>query len=825
MSKSILAVEEHWSFKPLIRPPVPEVRSGGALVRNAIDAFVISRQRDFQLGPSPEADRRTLIRRVYFDLAGLPPTPEEVESFLKDTRPDAYERVVDHLLDSPQLGERWARHWLDVVRFSETHGFEMNNPRPNAWPYRDYVIRAFNEDKPYDRFILEQIAGDQLGVDEATGFLVAGAWDQVKSPDEVLTKNQRADELHDIVSTTASAFLGLTVGCARCHDHKFDPISQKDYYAMKAIFAGVQHGERERHDSAAAEREKQAESMEMDLHRVIEQLIAFEALAQSGPVIDTNHLRAAVHPRMNVERFPPIAATRLRFTISATADGSEPCLDELEVFTAAGTSLSRTNIALASFGTRASASGTYAGSEKHRLEHINDGRYGNSRSWISNERGRGWVELQFPRAVTIDRILWARDREEQFKDRLAVDYKIEVLGEGGDWNLVSSSADRRPYKTGETFAADYETNRLSPEFDRFRVLLEKCDQLNASLKKLRTRAMVYAGRFEEPEPTHRLNRGDPMQPREIVEPGVLSAFVGGAAGGAGICSGFRREGERRLAFARWIASTKNPLTARVIVNRLWQYHFAAGLVSTPSDFGRNGAKPSHPELLDWLASELMSPRLSASAPWSLKHIHRLIATSATYRQSSERRPEGMAADADARLLWCYPSHRLDAEVLRDSILSVAGKLDLRSGGPGWSPFEPNENYVRVYVPKTEFGPGDFRRMVYATAVRQRPEGVFGVFDCPDGGQIAPKRTRSTTPLQALNLLNSGFMMQASEFFAQRLEREVARPELRIKRAYKLAFNREPSEDELDRSVTFINNADLRLFCRALFNANEFAYVF
>jgi hypothetical protein len=879
----------HWSFLPLRRPPVPEFCGTNAAACNPIDGFIFGSLAENQLSHVPEADRRTLARRLYFDLVGMPPTPEDILTFLHDRRPDAYERLVDRLLASPRFGERWARHWLDVVRFAETHGFEMNQPRPNAWPYRDYVIAAFNEDKPYNQFVLEQIAGDVLGADQATGFLVAGTWDQVKSPDEVLTKNQRADELHDIVSTTGSAFLGLTIGCARCHDHKFDPIPQHDYYAIKAVFEGVYHGERERYVPDSAARLRAAEAAQAQLAELEAQLTEFEPLAQSSLSIDTTRLRAPVHPRLNVDRFAPVAAKRLRFTIQATTD-AEPCLDELEVYTALPETVaasraarlqdlareqftrgSTQNVALASLGSRPSASGTYSSSQFHKLEHLNDGRFGNGRSWISNEKGKGWVELEFPETVTVHRVVWGRDREEKFKDRLATDYRIEVATGAGEFKLVASSADRRPFTAGAAFTPDFATNGLSEQaLARLVSLVHRQKTLEDKLKELRSKPMVYAGEFKKPEPTRRFNRGDPMQPREEIMPGMLTRITLQPGRNA---DGRRRrdesrfvsshdlnnsaattEQERRVALAQWIASPDNPLTARVIVNRLWQYHFSEGLVNTASDFGRNGAKPTHPALLDWLATELISHG------WSLKHIHRLIVTSATYRQSSNqelvgtRSPASVAAllrrtgvpeplrrtgtashsfserpvriDAANRLLWHFPVRRLEAESLRDSILADAGRLDLRMGGPGWSSFEPNDNYVRVYTPKREFGPEDFRRMIYATSVRQRPDGVFGAFDCPDGAQIAPKRTHSTTPLQALNLLNSGFIMQAAAFFADRLEREAGTStEAQVKRAFLLAFQREASAEEIIASVRLVREQGLKIFCRALFNANEFVYVY
>ena len=857
----------HWSFQPVLRPAVPGARIAHQAARNPIDSFVAAKLAENQLEPSPEADRQTLIRRLYFDLIGLPPTPEEVIAFLRDSRAGAYDELVDRLLASPRFGERWARHWLDVVRFAESHGFEMNQPRPNAWPYRDYVIRAFNEDKPYDRFILEQIAGDALGAGEATGFLVAGAWDQVKSPDEVLTRNQRADELHDIVSTTATAFLGLTVGCARCHDHKFDPIPQRDYYAIKAVFEGVNHGERERRVENAAARARAADEAQARLLEVEAELRPFEPIAQTDPGIDTNRLRAPVHPRMNVERFLPVATKRLRFTIHATTD-AEPCIDELEVYAAAperrpadargdkaqrdpgdpataglsgasaGRQLALRNVALASTGVRCSASGTFSNSDIHKLEHVNDGRVGNSRSWISNEKGKGWIELEFPETVTIHRVVWGRDREEKFKDRLATDYRIETAGGEGVWRLVASSADRRPFEAGGPFIRDFATNDLDErQLALLMALVSEQKALEDNLTKLQTKPMVYAGEFKSPEPTRRFHRGDPMQPREAVGPAALThialartvttdfsrwseqAVEAFRNDGCLVTSSATAEQGWRLALARWLASPENPLTARVMVNRLWQYHFGEGLVSTPSDFGRNGAKPTHPELLDWLAAELVE------RGWGLKHIHRLIVTSATYRQCSSSDAAGVTLH-DNRLLWRFPSRRLEAEPLRDSILAVAGELDLRMGGPGWSPFEPNDNYVRVYAPKQEFGPDDFRRMIYATVVRQRPDGVFGAFDCPDGGQIAPKRTHSTTPLQALNLLNSGFMMQAAGLFAERLEREMGNSvNAQVQRGFALAFQREASAEEIKASTGLIREQGLKIFCRGLLNANEFVYVY
>jgi len=820
--------EIHWSLKPVSRPAVPSIANRQSQRTNPVDAFIKEKLMEKKLKQSNEADRRTLVRRLFFDLTGLPPTPEEVNAFERNNSPDAYEKLVEKLLASPRHGERWARHWLDVVRFAETTGFEVNTPRANAWPYRDYVIHSFNQDKPYDKFVMEQIAGDVLGEDAATGFLVAGPEDLVKSPDPVLTSNQRADELHDMVSTTASTMLGLTVGCARCHNHKFDPIPQTDYFAMKAVFEGVRHGERKLKTADSEKREQELSRHRLRLAEIDASIEELEPLAQAA-YIRTNELRAPVNSRRNVERFVPLPVKRLRFTIVETTD-AEPCLDELEIYSAEE---KPRNVALSAVGTKALASGVYPNSDIHRLEHINDGRHGNNRSWISNERGKGWVELEFPDLVTVGRIIWGRDREGKFSDRLATGYRIEVAQGSNDWKTVATSADRQPHKPGAKEQAAVNISGLKPEqaAQLTRLLAERKEH-ESRIAALSRDSLFYGGIFTgSPGPTYRLHRGDPMQNREIISVGALGVIPvkfekPSPAGGVVIPEKLTEDQQSRLALANWITDPANPLMARVMVNRLWQYHFGDGLVNTPSDFGANGARPTHPELLDWLAAEFMAPTAKTAQPWSIKHIHRLIVNSTTYRQSSAMRKDGFDADAGSRLLWRFPPRRLEAEPIRDAILSVSGRLDLKMGGPGFSFFEPNDNYVRVYAAKKNFGPETFRRMIYGTVVRQRPDGVFGVFDCPDGGQIAPKRTRSTTPLQALNLLNSGFIMQQATFFAGRLEKETGSDVGgRIRRAFALTFQRPPDRAEMQMAAKLIREQGLTVFCRALLNANEFVYLF
>jgi hypothetical protein len=815
------AGRDWWSLKPPVAPAVPNVKHAER-VRTPLDAFVLARLEGAGLEPAAEADRAMFIRRAYLDLLGLPPSPEAIAAFVADASPDAYEKLVDSLLASPRYGERWGRHWLDVVRFGESDGYEKNMPRPGAWPYRDWVIQAFNNDLPYPLFILYQLAGDQFGVDEGTGYLVGGTHDEVTSPDLELTLNQRANDLDDMVSTTTTAFLGLTAGCAKCHDHKFDPIAQRDYYSLQAMFAGVMHGQRELRTPDSEQRRKQA----ADLQEQIDQLereaddlaVREQPLARVGAPAD-GMLRPAVRPRLNVDRFPPVTAKFIRFTVLETSS-VEPCIDELEIYSAGDDSR---NVALASGGARATASSVFANgtSAIHRLEHLNDARYGNSRSWISGEAGGGWVQIELTEPVAIERIVWGRDREGKFEDRLPTKYRIDVSDAANvdtvnidavNWHPVATADDRFAYDP----AAKSSPARIAGLSQEVTAQIE---QLTAKSKNLREQlaalapSTAYLGTFRQPDATRVYHRGDPLQQRDEVSPGGIAAVGAPLMLAAGA-----PEAERRVALARWLGSETNPLTARVMVNRIWHYHFGQGLVKTPSDFGFNGGEPSHPELLDYLATQFMQ------SGWRPKAIHRVILLSSTYRQASTFNPTAAAQDAGTRLLWRFPPRRLEAEPLRDSILSTSGVLDLRMGGSGYSPFEPNTNYVRVYAPRQDFGPSEWRRMIYQEKPRSRQDGTFGEFDCPDASQVVGRRNRSTTALQALNLLNASFMVQQSELFAARLQREASTAPEQIRRAFELALGRAPDAEEQTSAEALVRDQGLMIFCRALFNANEFLYV-
>ncbi len=972
---------EHWSFRPLTRPIPPG--QDEPWVRNPIDAFVLARLAANGLGPSPRADRVMLIRRLYLVVLGVLPDPEAVARFVEDNAAGAYERLVDRLLASPRYGERWARHWLDVVRFGETHGFETNRERPHAWRYRDYVIEAFNADKPYDQFVREQLAGDAYGEDAATGFLVAGPYDLVKSQDVNLTLMQRQDELADMINTTGTTFVGLTLGCARCHNHKFDPVTQRDYYAMQAVFAGVEHGDRptslsasRREQRAAVEREvldlrrklapfippartgfvllddaqnggdagrgleplhtpegqgtnpagnerghaddpgapdrspnlsggqytwwknqpREAvavyrprttgrhriwlswgcgwESHTQDANYVLDDdgdlstisdqhviavvdqqrfarsespppgkslwsgfldagvhqltansavalvagqtgeaitadVLALEALAANAPVAaaaEPPRLRPAVNARQNEERFQPLATRRVRFTIQAT-NQSQPCLDELQVF--AG----EVNVAAAAEGARATCSSALPGYPIHQLEHINDGKFGNSHSWISNEDGGGWVQIEFAETATIDRITWGRDRDGKYSDRVPTEYTIEAATESGEWVEIAGSADRLPHDSAGEQAVTYRFAGFDRETATAgRRWLNDLEQAERRLEELATTPTVYAGTFRQPGPTHRLYRGEPTAKREEVVANAPEHF-----GDLGLDQD-TPEQRRRIKLAEWIAED-NRLTARSLVNRLWHYHFGTGIVDTPNDLGVNGTRPTHPELLDWLASEAIEGQ------WSIKQLHRVILLSNTFCQSSHPREDGLSVDAASRLLWRFPPRRLEAEAIRDNMLLVSGVLDLRMGGPGFSAFEVELENVRHYFPKKSYGPADWRRMVYMTKVRQEQDSVFGAFDCPDASQAVPRRSRSTTPLQALNLFNSLFTMDQSQRLAKRLDREAG-PGIapQVERAFALVFSRRPSPPEMEAAVRFVDMHGLTAFCRALLNANEFLFV-
>ncbi len=547
-----------WSVQPIVRPAVPQVE--GAPPGNPIDAFIEVKLREKGLMFSGGADRRTLIRRLSFDLLGLPPSPEEVNAFVEDRRPDAYEQLVDRLLASPRYGERWAQHWLDIAHYADTHGFERDQRRDNAWRYRDYVIESLNGDKPYDQFLREQIAGDVLAPDQpasviATGFLAAGPWDyvgQVETKSDMLKRAARAGDLDDMVTQVMTATVGMTINCARCHDHKLDPISQREYYGLWSVFAGVRRGERE-----------------------VNALEAKEHAAKAAPWI---------RERAEIER---------------------------------------------------------------QIGHLADD------------------------ALDLEDIDW----------------------------------------------------------DQARHLQARRAELDRKIKTLPSPAKVYGIQSSAPEAVHVLKRGNPETPEDVATPGAIQwATLPVSFGGQEMS-----DGERRMALAGWITNPRNPLTRRVIVNRLWHYHFGQGIVNTPSDFGHGGDRPSHPELLDWLADELLA------RGWSIKAMHRLIVTSRTYRQSSQFDAKAAAVDAQNRLLWRANPQRLDAESVHDTVLAVSGTLNSSMGGPGFRDFDYTEAYAPIYRYITADRPELWRRSIYRFVVRTTPQQFLTTLDCPNPANLTPAR--------------------------------------------------------------------------------------
>jgi mono/diheme cytochrome c family protein len=958
---------DHWSFKPITRPQPPQVHQAG-WPRSDLDRFILARLEQEGLHPAPEATRTAWLRRVSFDLTGLPPTPEQVAHFASDKRGDAYERVVNDLLNSQRYGERWAQHWLDVVRYADTHGFEVNTERPNAWPYRDYVIEAFNRDTPYNQFLREQIAGDALGQDAATGFLITAS---VLLPgqigkDEPSIRLARQDSLDEIVVNIGQTCLALSIGCARCHDHKFDPISASEYYSMQAFVAGVEYADRELRTPEADRQRAQAEGLKTELNEVKQALTQFEPLAhprtsdttgdnragdgppsaplqyevtfapqtakfirftihdanlhpslgliepcidefeifaegtpsrnialasegtkatasgsrisdlhrlehindgrygnshswmsdeagqgwvlfelpepirihritwsrdregkftdrlataytlEAGPSLDAmtelasvQPLRSAVTAGVNFERFPTVKTKRLRMRINAT-NNLEPCIDELEVFNTAAS-----NVALATAGTTVKSSGDNVTSNRHELQFINDGQFGNSRSWMSSEVGKGWVELEFAEEQAIERVAWGRDREGQFADRLAIDYRIEVANAADQWQIVADSSDRQMFGTPDLRrdAASHSLAGLDrAEAEQARRLLAKKTAIEAQIASASAAQMAFAGTFRKPDTIRLLNRGDPEQPREEVGPAVPSVL------GELRLPADAPESDRRLALADWIVRPENPLTARVMVNRIWQGHFGMGIVETASDFGRTGTAPSHPELLDWLATEFIR------SDWSIKQLHRMIVLSSTYRQSTQFATIAAAQDVDCRWLWRFPPRRLEAETIRDSILAISSRLNLKMLGRGYDLFNQRGG-LSGFTPVEVFEGEGLRRMIYAHKVRREREAIFGAFDCPDAGQSTSRRRESTTPIQALNLFNSRFTLDQANALAQRVTAEAGQDVgEQVRRVFTLALNRQPDTSELTECTAVVMQTGLPTLCRVIFNSNEFLFV-
>ncbi len=862
-----------WSLQPLkvagtLRVPQPgndqsgndqPIADGTRSVPATIDEFIRAKLADKKLTVNPPADRRVLIRRATYDLIGLPPTPEDVEAFINDPDPKAYEKLIDRLLASPHYGERWGRHWLDVVRFGESIGYERNVIVNDIWPFRDYVIRSINEDKPIDQFIREHIAGDVFGKNDpdvavGSAFLVAGPYDDVGNQDPVQAAQIRANTLDEIISATGEAFLGMTLGCSRCHDHKFDPITQTDYYGLYATFAGVRHGSVPlatplEHAARAeklgplqdhkAELEKALAAVDAGiLKRADEKRAEYEAAWTRDPVDRTG----------TEDRFEPVTAKFVRLVCEAQDGNLNSAsgfgIDEFEVWSADDNSR---NVALARNGGKATGSARniedFPGA--YGPQHAIDGKTGARFLATGND-----LTIELAEPVRIDRVVFSSARNETTPEHrkftFVAEYRIEVSEDGQQWQAVASSKDRKPIPEPafvnhrllelETTAEDRaEKQRLGQELA----------VVNREIAQVPALPSVWIGRRVDADakgPFHVFLGGNPQKKGDEIAAASLEVLSSKAFNELGYrLSANVAESERRLALADWLVHPDNPLTPRVLANRLWHYHFGTGIVDTPSDFGYMGGRPTHPELLDFLALKLKENG------WRIKAMHRLIMLSDTYQQSSEYREDAAKIDGDSRLLWRFPPRRLSAEEVRDTMLMVSGKLKkvafrsakaadgdatfaerkatIPDGGPGFRLYHFMQDNVCTYVPLDKHGPETYRRAVYHQNARASVVDLMTEFDQPDCTFSAPKRSETTTPLQALTMLNHSFTLDMAAALAKRLKQDAGDDiAAQIERAYQLCYGRTATGEEIAACRELVNDHGIIALCRVILNTSEMIYV-
>ncbi len=887
-----------WSLQPLTTPKVPAARDGWR-TRQPLDAFVAAALEARGLNPSREADRRTLIRRLSFDLLGLPPSPEEVDEFANDPAPDAYERLVDRLIASPHYGERWARHWLDVVRFGESNGFERDLPRPNAWHYRNWVIDALNRDMPYDEFVRWQLAGDVLAPDDvealkAVGFLVAGAHDTVVPVVDRMRAMMRQDELEDTVGTVGQTFLGLTVNCARCHDHKFDPISTREYYQIAAALSGIDHGEREFTSPEVTRQLKETQSRIDSLTRQLrnqETPIREAVLAERG-------LGGAGDPKPAPT---PLAAWDFARDLKDQLGGMHTTLHgsaklEANGLAVDGTSYASTaplardllektlevRVRLKGLEQRGGGAISLQTTDGNSFDAIVYGEQ-ESHRWMAGSNGfvrtlsfEGAAEEQAAREFVVlahvyradGTIVCYRNGQPYGKPiRKEAALKFEVgqsqivfglrhgTSAGGNRMLTGLIASARLYdralsaeevaiaaSSANTFVTEAEiAAKLSAE-DREARIARLAELHNLRLKQADLTkngpVKLYTAIATQPPPMRVHQRGSVTSLGEDVAPAGLAAIKGLEAN-----FGLKPdaiESHRRVRLAHWITDPRNSLFARVMANRVWHHHFGAGLVETPNDLGFHSGRPSHPELLEWLAVEFrggegetrrggepaLSDPLSPPLSFSLKRLHRLLVTSATYRQASTFDAAAAKVDAGNRALWRMNPHRLEAESVRDAMLAVAGELNDELGGKGYS--DTNSYFFKgtqFYDPIDPTGFPNQRRTVYRMSARGGRSPFLDTFDCPDPSTTTPKRSSTVTPLQALSLMNHSFVLRMADQFAARLKSEAGpSPEAQVRAAYRLLYGRAPDPDEVALSLDFVTRRGLSAFCRAMWNSSEFLFV-
>ena len=832
---------QHWSVQP-IRKDFP--------ANATIDSFIEAKLRENGLTMSPEADARTLKRRLHFDLLGLPPSAVSDKSDLSD---QAYGSLVDFLLASPHFGERQARHWLDIVHYADTHGFERDQLRPNAWRYRDYVIDSFNTDKPYDQFIQEQIAGDLLPKPTiaALGFLSAGPFDfvgQVETKSPMLNRAARALDLDDMVTQTLTATMGITINCARCHDHKLDPITQEEYYRLWAVFAGVKRGDRELDPAESKRLATEKARLDKELAQTRTQIAklageGFE-LAKLIPEASGIDVRNGSITKDKLGYFRDIQTNRLqkvenvpgvKWVFIPDGKGSVTVDFKVEVKGIPATSGHFWDT-IANHPISAQRSTKLGGTDYATKGHSMLAMHANSgitfdlaklreQSGLKAMRLTGLVGFGADKAAAASKADFTVfvDAELKFqklqlrKDETAA-LDLEVPAKAKTLTLIATDG-------GDGIGSDLlfigdpklvpeiaDTRLTEADAAQLKQLRAEAQKLEKALQAIPEPEKVYAILSDPKPPVIKVQRrGNPEDEAQEVTPG---AFSWPQHASAAFGDQNTPEAQRRLALAKWITHPDNPLTARVIVNRLWHHHFGQGLVNTPSDFGIGGNPPSHPELLDYLARELITHG------WSLKHVHKLIVMSKAYRRTSfpTRSPrtneleKSFYVDSSNRLLWRQNPRRLDAETLRDTVLAVSGKLNLARGGPGYRDFNYTEAYAPIYDYITPDKPELWRRSIYRFIVRTTPHQFMTTLDCPDPANFTPARAQTTTALQALTLSNNEFMLQQARHLAERAKT----PE----RAFQLCFQRDPTPDELAAA----KQLDLFSLCRMLLNANEFVYV-
>lgn len=870
-----------WALQPLRSPAVP-VTDRSTPLSNPVDAFIMARLATAGLTLSHETDKRTLIRRLSFDLLGLPPTPDEVNTFLSDTSADAYERLVDRMLASPHYGERWARHWLDIVRFGESNGFEYDQPRDNAWPYRNWVIDALNRDVPYDEFVRLQLAGDLLHPNDldsaaATGYLVAGPHNTTLPANDKMRMSMAQDELEDLVGNVGQTFLGLTINCARCHDHKFDPISQQEYYKFMATLTGVTHGERTISVALSQPDQQRLTDIEIILQKHQTELAKIEQAARTAILAE----RAQAQPNLPL---PPMAMAAWEFN-----DDLKDSVGSLDATLHGAAKIEDGCLVLDGKDAYASTPPLPVDLHEKTLE-----------GWVQldslEQRGGGVISLQTLDGGVFDAIVFGEREplkwmagsnsfvrtksfdgvaESDAKDRavhMAIVYQKDgtIVGyrDGVPYGVAYQSDELQTYPAGKSQVifglrhAPAGGNRLlkgriqrallydhalSPDeiaasaeaadrnyVSRARMLASLSPDQQSYFQKLSAEVTTLQAEKESlihsqqrklytcvsgnPGVAKVLKRGDVGSPAEDVAPAGLSA-ISGTSPDFGLKPD-ADDAQRRLKLAEWITARDNPLFARVMVNRLWQYHFGQGLVTTSSDFGFNGGQPSHPDLLDWLAQEFIS------LEYRLKPLHRLMVTSATYRQSSAPKSAAATIDADNRLLWRKTPQRLDAEEIRDAVLMCTGKLNPAVGGVGYRDvrhfFFKGSNF---YESVDETGPESYRRTIYRFSPRGGRNPFLDTFDCPDPSVTTPRRADTTTPLQALALMNNTLVFRMADDFAARITREVGDTKAaQIQRIYLVAYGRDADAQEIEAASRFVQEQGLSSFCRVILNSNEFLYV-